>query len=90
MNSSRISRDEEVKRHKKHKKYLGDFFPPFIFVHGRNESKGKLKGGEIEISFPEEEAGDGHFKRVEGLKVEGYHSSYRISKSFEKIGGNCD
>ena len=45
---------------------------------------------EIKTSFPEEEAGDGHFKRVEGLKVEGYHSIYRISKSFEKIGGNCD
>ncbi|NQE04888.1 hypothetical protein C5S32_03360, partial [ANME-1 cluster archaeon GoMg1] len=32
--------------------------------------------------------GDGQFKGVEGLKVEGYHSIYRISKSFEKIGSN--
>ena len=43
---------------------------------------------EIKISFPEEEAGDGHFRRVEGLKVEGYQSSYWISRLFEKIGGN--
>ena len=88
------------------KKFKGVFiFSLFIFVPRRNdESKRKLKGGEIildekmgisgeaeveiKISFPEEEAGDGHFRRVEGLKVEGYQSSYWISRLFEKIGGN--